>query len=76
MRRRHVEADAAGESLYVPMMSLRCLIGLHRPSLGSILRRRGGYAGLCEACGRPLERDEHGKWLASEPLYESRDKAA
>jgi hypothetical protein len=57
-------------------MSLSCLFGVHRPSLGSISRRDGGYAALCESCARPLERQENGKWIASEPLYEQKGRAA
>jgi len=49
-------------------MSLSCLFGRHRPSLSSIRRRSGGYAALCDACARPLEREEYGRWTASEPL--------
>jgi hypothetical protein len=57
-------------------MSLSCLIGIHRPSLASIVRRNRGYGGLCESCARPLEREENGRWTASDALYERADKAA
>ncbi|HEY0044981.1 MAG TPA: hypothetical protein VGB62_10585 [Allosphingosinicella sp.] len=57
-------------------MSLSCLFGIHRPSLSSITRRPAGYAALCENCARPLERQENGKWVASEPLYEQKGRAA
>ncbi len=49
-------------------MSLRCLFGLHRISLTSIVGRRGHYVGLCEHCARPLERQANGEWVAAEPL--------
>lgn len=49
-------------------MSLACLFGLHRPSLGSIVRRPYGLAGLCDGCSRPLVKPEGGKWTLSEPL--------
>lgn len=49
-------------------MHLACLFGRHRPSLTSIRRKGAGYAALCDSCARPLERAEHGKWIASEPL--------
>lgn len=49
-------------------MSMSCLFGRHRPSLGSIRRKGHGYAALCEACARPLERAEHSRWAAAEPL--------
>jgi hypothetical protein len=49
-------------------MSFRCLFGFHRVSTSSIVARPGGYAGLCEVCARPLERQARGEWFASEPL--------
>jgi len=49
-------------------MSISCLFGRHRPSLSSVRRKGSGYAAICDACARPLERSEHGKWSASEPL--------
>ena len=55
-------------------MSIRCLFGLHQPSLSSITRRQGGYASLCESCARPLERRQNGRWVASEPLYEGKTR--
>jgi hypothetical protein len=57
-------------------MMLSCLFGIHRPTVASIVRRHNGYAALCEACARPLEREHNGKWVASEPLYERADRAA
>ncbi|EHJ58069.1 hypothetical protein NSU_pLA1175 (plasmid) [Novosphingobium pentaromativorans US6-1] len=37
--------------------------------MSSITRgKNGGYAGLCDGCGLPLERAEKGPWRASEPL--------
>ena len=57
-------------------MSLRCLFGLHRPSVASMTRRQAGYVALCEHCARPLERAADGRWLASEPLDVPRDRAA
>jgi hypothetical protein len=49
-------------------MSLRCLVAIHRPYLGSIARKANFYVALCEGCGRPLERGEQGKWAPSRPL--------
>lgn len=49
-------------------MSIKCFFGVHRPSLGSIIRRDGRYRAICECCARPLERHESGRWQASEPL--------
>jgi hypothetical protein len=49
-------------------MSLTCLIGIHRPSLSSITKRQDSLAGLCEGCGRPLEKATGGKWALTEPL--------
>ena len=57
-------------------MSLRCLFGVHRPSLNSIVRREAGYASLCESCARPLEREQNGRWVASEPLYDVKNRLA
>lgn len=57
-------------------MRLSCLFGVHRPSIASIVRRPGGYASLCETCARPLEREESGRWIASDALYERSDRAA
>ncbi len=57
-------------------MSIRCLVGVHRPSLSAITRRNGGYATLCEDCARPLEREAEGRWAASEPLYNPRQGRA
>jgi len=57
-------------------MSIACLFGRHAPSLSSIRRRGAGYAAICESCARPLERQEQGKWVASEPLDAVRQNAA
>ncbi|MGE5722564.1 MAG: hypothetical protein ACM3YM_08890 [Sphingomonadales bacterium] len=57
-------------------MSLSCLFGIHRPSVASMTRRHGRYAAICESCARPLERQENGRWVASEALYERNDRAA
>ncbi|HJQ17216.1 MAG TPA: hypothetical protein VJ859_09460 [Allosphingosinicella sp.] len=57
-------------------MRLSCLFGIHRPSIASIVRRPAGYAGLCETCARPLEREESGRWVACDALYERSDRAA
>jgi hypothetical protein len=57
-------------------MSIRCLLGIHRPSLSSIARKNGQYVALCEGCARPLERAQEGRWLATEPLYERKTNAA
>ncbi|HEY0115531.1 MAG TPA: hypothetical protein VGB54_07400 [Allosphingosinicella sp.] len=53
-------------------MSLKCLFGVHRPSLASIGRKGRGYVAYCDACARPLERSEGGRWEPSAPL----DKAS
>lgn len=51
------------------LMSLRCLFGAHRPSLVSILKRKGGgWIGLCEGCDARIEQNEEGRWSLSEPL--------
>ena len=52
-------------------MTLRCLFGMHRPSLGSIARKKTGYTALCDGCGIPLQRREDGRWGPCEPLYET-----
>lgn len=57
-------------------MSLRCLLGFHRVSLATILPKARGYTGLCESCGRPLERGHASAWAASEPLDQPRRRAA
>jgi hypothetical protein len=49
-------------------MSLSCLFGVHRPSLGSIARRRHALIGLCENCGRPLVKSDGRKWDVAPPL--------
>jgi hypothetical protein len=57
-------------------MSLRCLFGLHHPSISSIARRGSGFRALCEHCARPLERLPEGRWTASDPLDRPSDRAA
>lgn len=52
-------------------MSLRYRFGAHNPLLTSIVRRAHGYAALCESCSMPLERNDDGRWEASEPLVSS-----
>jgi hypothetical protein len=50
------------------LISLLCFVGRHRPSSASFDRRAGGgYRALCEYCGCPLEREDKGRWHASEP---------
>ncbi|WP_162806287.1 hypothetical protein [Sphingosinicella terrae] len=49
-------------------MSLPCLFGFHRPSLSSIARRPLGLVGLCEGCGRPMNKPGDGKWALTDPL--------
>jgi hypothetical protein len=72
-----IQVGGAGpESRYVLPMKLACLLGMHRPSISSIAKKRGGLTGLCEGCARPLERQDSGRWIASEALYERRDRAA
>ena len=44
---------------------------MHRPSLGSILRKKTGYIALCDGCGAPLQRREDGRWGPCEPLYDT-----
>jgi len=36
--------------------------------LTSIVKRRHGYAALCDDCGLPIERPEDGRWSSAEPL--------
>ena len=54
-------------------MSLRCIFRRHQPMLTSIVKREHGYAALCDHCGMPIEREDGGRWSASEPLI-SRDR--
>lgn len=49
---------------------MRCVFGLHRPSLVSVARKDRRLEALCEGCGSPLERAENGRWAASIPLVE------
>ncbi len=55
-------------------MSLRCLFGIHRPLLASIVKRQHGYSALCEACAAPLERLPEGRWTPAGPVYQTRDR--
>src|SRR5688572_28414908 len=51
-------------------MSLLCYIGRHRPSVQSLSRgKHGGYVGLCDACGVPMERADKGGWRAADATY-------
>jgi hypothetical protein len=49
-------------------MNIKCLFGVHQPTLGSIKKKSEGYAALCEVCARPLVRTPHTGWKAAEPL--------
>jgi hypothetical protein len=49
-------------------MSIKCLFGVHQPSLSSIAKKATGYTALCESCARPLERQHGAAWRASDPL--------
>jgi len=55
-------------SRYSGRVSLRCFFDRHRPMLTSIVKRRHGYAALCDDCGLPIERPEDGRWSSAEPL--------
>ncbi|HEX8442666.1 MAG TPA: hypothetical protein VF631_03360 [Allosphingosinicella sp.] len=57
-------------------MNLRCLFGYHRASLSSIARRQSGYSAICESCARPLERTSNSRWVASDPLYDTKGSSA
>jgi hypothetical protein len=57
-------------------MSFRCLLGLHKVSLTSIMPRRHGYIAICETCARPLEREPGRSWVASDPLDLPKENAA
>jgi hypothetical protein len=59
-----------------PAMSLLCLIGRHKVSLASVMRKRAGFVGICERCDRPLERAQAGSWTASDPLDVPQERAA
>ena len=49
-------------------MSISCILGFHRPSLASIMRRHQQLVGICEHCARPLVKNEAGKWTGAPPL--------
>ena len=53
---------------YKHCMSLRCILGLHRPSPLSIRRNDAGLRSLCEDCGLPLQKTEGAKWVEARPL--------
>lgn len=55
-------------SRYSGRVSLRRFFDRHRPMLTSIVKRRHGYAALCDDCGLPIERPEDGRWSSAEPL--------
>jgi hypothetical protein len=57
-------------------MNLRCLIGLHRPLLNSIVRRDSGFTAICEGCPTPLERASNGRWTPARPLTALSEKRA
>lgn len=56
-------------------MSFRCLFGLHRPMLNSIVKKAAGYTALCDHCGVPIRRSEDGRWTMPEPLASKREAA-
>ena len=60
---------------YIPAMNIGCLFGRHHPSLSSIARRHGALHAICEHCARPLEKHANGRWAASKPVYEIKDRA-
>lgn len=49
-------------------MSLRCFLGLHRPTMASIVRKGDRLHAICEACARPLIKVPPGNWRPTEPL--------
>jgi len=57
-------------------MSLRCLLGRHRPFVTSIVQRTAGFSALCNDCGFPIERSNKGRWMGVESLIAKRDQAA
>jgi hypothetical protein len=61
---------------YRAAMNLKCLIGLHRPSLTTIARRGDGFTALCEGCPTPLGRRKDGHWAACSPLMALAEKRA
>src|SRR5512142_2360640 len=66
---------AAAPSAYLYVMSLRCLVRLHRPMLNSIVRREDRYTALCDNCGLPIERQEGGRWTEAPSLVSRGDQA-
>ncbi len=59
------------DEVYPSRMSLRCLFGVHRPLLASIIGRPYGNVALCDGCSVPLKRSEDGHWKPAEPLVTS-----
>jgi hypothetical protein len=57
-------------------MSIRCFFGRHRPNLTTIVGRDDGFTALCDDCGMPLSRKEHGRWTTPEPLASRANRAA
>ena len=57
-------------------MGLRCIFRRHRPMLTSIVRRKSGFAALCDECQLPIERTYEGRWVASQPLLSRRNQVA
>lgn len=57
-------------------MSLRCLLGRHRPFVTSIVQRTAGFSALCNDCGFPIERSNKGRWMGAESLIAKREQAA
>ena len=61
---------------YRRLMSLLCLLGRHRPMLTSIIRREQGFSALCDHCGAPIERGDHGRWTHAAAVISKTDQAA
>ena len=57
-------------------MSLGCLLGRHRPSLVSIVRRGRRLDGLCDGCGLLLSKEDCGRWMPARPLARSKPERA
>src|ERR1700710_1296142 len=84
-REQHCSAISSGMNIwpflrlvgaYVPRMSIRCLIRIHRPMLNSIVWRENGYTAFCDSCGVPIERSKERRWAEAQPLLSRRDQAA
>ena len=50
------------------VMSWKCVLGFHSPSLVSISRKPDGLHALCEGCALPLDRNEEARWKPAQPL--------